>query len=67
MLPYFRKETKMSYCCIKDAEVVPVLGSDCSLFVLEGIFFSPDSADILANKTKVVLCQFLSQVMELVW
>lgn len=43
----------MSDCCIKNAEVVPVLESDHSLFGLEGIFFSPDSADILANKTKV--------------
>lgn len=38
-------------CCIKDAEMVPVLESDCSLFGLEGFFFSPDSAAILANKT----------------
>lgn len=48
----------MSDCCIKNAEVVPVLESDHSLFGLEGIFFRPDSADILANKTKVVCLSF---------
>lgn len=57
----------MSDCCIKDAEVVPVLGSDCSLYGLEGIFFALILLLSLQTKPKLVLSQFLSQVTELVW
>lgn len=57
----------MSDCCIKDAEVVPVLGSDCSLYGLEGIFFALILLLSVQTKPKLVLSQFLSQVTELVW
>lgn len=43
----------MSDCCIKDAEVVPVFRIRLQSLWVGGHLFRPDSAAILANKTKV--------------
>lgn len=55
-------------CCIKGGEVVPVLGSDWSLFL---VWRASSSAFILLlslqTKPQLALSQILSQVTELVW